>query len=77
MYNLVSTFKLLQLVLNTKDLNGWNGNDISTNLPTLEDGKPFKVEIKCLQDGFEIFVNKKVGAFKIYLTSVRCSVTRR
>ena len=47
---------------------------MSTNLPTLEDGKPFKVEIKCLQDGFEIFVNKKVGAFKIYLTSVRCSV---
>ena len=69
----------IQVVLNSKKQNGWE-TEIRTTLPTFENGKVFKVDVKCLDGEFEIYHNNKVSTYlnkKCILSSRRTIKMKR
>jgi len=51
-----------QIVLNTNLNGGWQA-EIRTPLPSLEPGRPFKVQVRCMDSEFEIYVDgNDIGA---------------
>ena len=49
-----------QVVLNSKKQNGWE-KELRTSLPTFENGKVFRVDVKCLDGEFEFLYNGDVS----------------
>ena len=45
-----------KVVMNSKNMYGWQ-TELRTDIPTFQNGKPFKVAVKCLEDAFQVFVD--------------------